>query len=106
MPSRFASRPARDAGPKPFSAEWVANPERPATSRPLLTLPSWIPGEQTLSAGLVLVLTLAIALLAAGGGMPRFADGRAVTGATGSSPRAGWNPGVRAGAARGGRRRR
>ena len=73
MPSRFASRPAREVGPKPFSAEWVSNPAPPRAARPLLTLPSWIPGEQTLSAGLVLVLTLAIALLAAGGGMPRFA---------------------------------
>jgi len=73
MPSRFASRPARDVGPKPFSAEWVANPERPRASRPLLTLPPWVPGEKTLSAGLVLLLTLAIAAIAAGGGMPRFA---------------------------------
>lgn len=72
MPSRFASRAVREVGPKPFSAEWIANPGRPPATRPLLTLPAWIPGDKTLSAGLVLLLTLIIAVMASAGGMPRF----------------------------------
>ena len=73
MPSRFAARPVREGVPRPFSAGWTADFGRPPATRPLLTLPSWLPGESTLAAGLVLLLTLAIALIAANGGMPRFA---------------------------------
>jgi hypothetical protein len=75
MPSRLATRPVRDVGPRPFSAEWVANPTPPPATKPPLTLPSWIPDEGTLSAGLVLLVTLAIALIAVNGAMPRFAAG-------------------------------
>jgi len=70
--SRLMSRPARSVGPRPFSAEWVAAPKRPPATRPLLALPPWVPGESTLAAALVLLMTLAIALIALNGAMPRF----------------------------------
>ncbi|MBA3416084.1 MAG: hypothetical protein H0U10_12750 [Chloroflexia bacterium] len=50
----------------------MAAPKRPPATRPLLALPPWVPGESTLAAALVLLMTLAIALIALNGAMPRF----------------------------------
>lgn len=63
-PGRFAKRAPEVAGPKPFSAEWVAVQETPTLQVPVeppragFRLPAWFPGERATSAGLLAIVTL------------------------------------------------
>lgn len=68
MPARLALGSRRPEGPRPFSTEWLEAPPAPPVERAprrfRFRLPEWVPEGQTLSAGLVAVLSLAVALLA------------------------------------------
>lgn len=87
MPSRFVTRAARDRGPQPFSSAWLTAPPASTTTRPLFTLPGWLPDEKALSAGLVLVLAVVIALATAYEVVPRpAAVAPAPTGAGRAAP--------------------
>lgn len=68
MAGRIRVRPSRREGPTPFTSAWNQAPVEPApvVVRSTLELPAWWPNERTVSAFLVLVLTLTIALFAAG----------------------------------------
>lgn len=70
MAGRIRVRPPRREGPSPFTSAWNQVPAEPAPVivRTTLELPAWWPNERTVSAFLVLVLTLTIALFAAGRG--------------------------------------
>ena len=64
MPGRLALGSRRPEGPRPFSTEWLEAPEPlpVVRARRRFRLPEWVPDGQTLSAGLVAVLSLTIAL--------------------------------------------
>jgi hypothetical protein len=66
VPKRIGGRIDRSAGPAPFSKEWNAAPDKTPVTRSVVQLPEWLPDERTLSAALVLLLSLAIAVVAAG----------------------------------------
>lgn len=66
MPKRIAGRIDRSAGPQPFSREWLDSPDKAPVTRSAVRLPEWVPEERTLSAAFVILLTLAIAVFAAG----------------------------------------
>jgi hypothetical protein len=72
MPGRLALRPSRPSGPRPFSSEWLAAPAPIAPEPTRLRLPPWIPDSRALSAGLVVLVSLATAFLTLvhGGGGP------------------------------------
>jgi len=63
-----ASSFARQDGPKPFSTEWNNAPPVVLPPRRPIALPSWVPGERALRAGLVLLVVLGTALTGAGRG--------------------------------------
>lgn len=63
---RLRVRQPRQEGPTPFTSAWNQAPQELIVRRPALQLPDWLPGERTMSAFFVLVLTLTISLLAAG----------------------------------------
>jgi hypothetical protein len=71
MPGRFAPR-SRPAGPRPFSSEWLAAPEPVAPEPTRLRFPAWIPDGRALSAGFVVLISLATAVVTVvhGGGVP------------------------------------
>jgi hypothetical protein len=72
MPGRLAVRPSRPSGPRPFSSEWLASPAPTAPEPNRFRLPPWIPDGRALSAGLVVLVSLATAFLTLvhGGGGP------------------------------------
>ena len=63
MPGRIAVRRARVAGPRPFSSEWLASDAPPAPTRTPVRYPGWIPNQRALSTSLLIVITLAAAIL-------------------------------------------
>jgi hypothetical protein len=63
MPGRIAVRRARPAGPRPFSSEWLASDVPPAPTRPPVRCPGWIPNRRALSTALLVVITLAAAIV-------------------------------------------
>ncbi len=68
MPGRLRVRPGRPVGPTPFTSDWHKAPPEASTPAPRVELPAWLPSERTVSAFVVLILALTIALLAAGRG--------------------------------------
>lgn len=68
MPGRLAGRSPRPASPRPFSSAWLADAPPPEPPRSPLRLPSWVPNERTLSAGLLVGVSLVVALVAVQGG--------------------------------------
>ena len=64
MPGRMALRTPREPGPRPFSSAWLDSPDPPPQPRRRAVLPDWIPESRALSAGLVVVLSLAVGMLA------------------------------------------
>ncbi len=76
MPGRLGVRTTQPSGPRPFSSEWLAGdttiepPPPPVTFR----LPDWIPDGRTLSAVLVVAVSLVSAVLAFQGNRSNPAD--------------------------------
>lgn len=68
MPGRMAVRPARPAGPRPFSSEWLAADTPPEPPRVSFRLPTWIPNGRTVSTALVIIVSLAAAFASLLGG--------------------------------------
>ncbi len=64
MPGRFVLRSSRPEGPAPFSSEWLTSDAPPPTPRTRVRLPEWVPEGRTLSAGLLVALTLVVTVLA------------------------------------------
>ena len=64
MPGRLGIRAARAPGPRPFSSEWLSADAPPPPAPPTTRLPSWLPDGRAASAGLMVTVTLAVALLA------------------------------------------
>ena len=63
MGGRIAGRSARPHGPQPFSSEWLSS-ETPHVAPPArFRLPQWIPDGRTITATLVVVVSLATALV-------------------------------------------
>jgi hypothetical protein len=81
MPGKFGLRPARPAGPQPFSSAWLSNDDPPEPPRAPFRLPGWISNDRSVSAGLLVVVSLAVALVAlrSGAGTQIDAGGAAVT---------------------------
>ena len=63
MPGRIAVRRARPAGPRPFSSEWLASDAPPAPVRPPVRYPGWIPNRRALSTAMLVLITLAAAIV-------------------------------------------
>ena len=68
MRGRIVIRRASQAGPRPFSSEWLASDAPPAPTRPPVRYPSWIPNRRTLSTILLVVITLATTIVPLIGG--------------------------------------
>ncbi|MGH2618536.1 MAG: hypothetical protein ACRDJC_25170 [Thermomicrobiales bacterium] len=68
MPGRLAVRSSRPEGPRPFSSEWLAADAPPAPPRTAFRLPPWVPDGRRLSAGLMVTVSLVVAILAVQGG--------------------------------------
>lgn len=71
MRERLTSQTPRPEHPRPFSSEWLAADAPPPEPRRRFRLPQWVPDGRTLSAWLMTVASLAIALAAL-----RQGDGR------------------------------
>jgi hypothetical protein len=63
MPGRLVGRRAQAVGPRPFSSEWLASDAPSAPVRPPVRLPGWIPSGRALSRAMLVVITLAAAIL-------------------------------------------
>ena len=63
MGGRIAGRADRPHGPQPFSSEWLSSEPVPVEPSIRFRLPHWIPDGQTITAVLVVVISLATALL-------------------------------------------
>ena len=64
MPGRLSSHAPRQESPRPFSSEWLASDTPAASSRKSFRLPAWVPDGPTLSAWLMVVVCLAVAVAA------------------------------------------
>jgi hypothetical protein len=72
MPGRLGVRATQPSGPRPFSSEWLAGEtatEQPPT-RLSFRLPDWIPDGRTLSAAMVVAISVVSAVLAFQGNRP------------------------------------
>lgn len=63
MPGRLPLGSSRPAGPRPFSTAWLEAPEPAAPSQSRFALPAWFPDSQTLTAMLVVSVSLIVGLL-------------------------------------------
>ncbi len=63
MPGRIAVRRSRAPGPRPFSSEWLASDAPPAPVRSPVRYPGWIGNRRALSTALLVVITLAAAIV-------------------------------------------
>lgn len=79
MPGRLGVRTTQPSGPRPFSSEWLAGDAstEPPPPRVTFRLPDWIPDGRTLSAVLVVAVSLASAVLAFQGSRSNPADNAA-----------------------------
>jgi hypothetical protein len=56
-------RPSQPSGPRPFSSEWLAAGATPEPPRTRFRLPLWLPDGRTVSASVLVIVSLATALL-------------------------------------------
>ncbi len=77
MPGRLSSHASRPQDPRPFSAAWLAADAPGPPHRKPLRLPEWAPDGRSLSAGFMVVVSLAVAMAAlmGGGSAPNEAPG-------------------------------
>jgi hypothetical protein len=70
MPGRLGMRATQPDGPRPFSSEWLESETsaEPPPPRAAFRLPEWIPDGRTLSAAMVVAISLVSAVLAFQGG--------------------------------------
>jgi hypothetical protein len=73
MPSRLSVSSNRSSDPQPFSSAWLAGATEPEAPRSRTHLPDWLPDGRTLSAALVVLVTVATALLTLVGSRPSVA---------------------------------
>ncbi len=93
MPGRLASRSSRAEEPRPFSSEWLSTDRPPEVPRAPFRLPDWIPDRRSMSTGLMVIVSLAVAIVALQGGS-RAPDGAATVLPGISAPTAGVEPTV------------
>src|SRR4051794_27275502 len=70
MPSRLSAGSARSPAPQPFSSAWLAGETEPEPPRTHGHAPGWLPDGRTLSAALVVLITVATALFTLLGNRP------------------------------------